>query len=398
MKWQNKGHEFDQKAEEYIKVFRESGERIYIFGAGYLGSEVRCVVERLGCFAGYIDNDTQKQRTGAHDRAIMSFDQYICLEQKGIIVIAVDKKYVSEITKQLTDKAFYSEKTCFIWDDFLRRVLPILMTYYYNLVYVNLAQISLTERCSLRCKKCAHACSFVSKETEDMTIENVYHSADMFFSKVDLCREFVLIGGEPLLYHMLPETVAYVGEHYKEKMIHFCITTNGTVLPSERLLSACQKYHVLFRISNYSKQLPDLGSKYKCLTKLLEVNGIEYILGDADESWMDYGFETVSRGVDETELQMVFDCCQTPCREIRGSKYYYCVMARSVSENMKLNIGADDFLDLEKLPAEYRKILMEFELGYSEKGYLEMCRHCNGADSKKYLIPAAEQVGVWIEN
>ena len=54
----------------------------------------------------------------------------------------------------------------------------------------------------------------------------------------------------------------------------------------------------------------------------------------------------------------------------------------------------DDFLDLEKLHGDYKKILMEFELGYSEKGYLDMCRHCNGADAKDLTIPVAEQVSV----
>lgn len=388
MKWRNKGHEFDREAEKYINVFQKGGEKIYVFGAGYLGHEVRDVVERLGCFAGYLDNDSRKQKTGVDGICVMSMEQYMCLEQKGIIVIAVDKKYTSEIAKQLTDSNY------FIWDDFLKKVLPILMAYHYNLSYVELAQISVTERCSLRCRKCAHACSYVGRKTEDMTIEEVYFSADMFFSKVDLCREFVLIGGEPLLYHMLPQAVAYIGERYREKMIHFCITTNGTILPDKELLSVCKQYYVMFRISNYSKQLPYLGEKYSRLTEFLGENEIAYILGDADEEWMDYGFETVKRNGNQTELQNVFDQCRTPCREIRGSKYYFCVMARSVSENMGIGVGKEDFLDLGKLPVDYKKILMEFELGYSEKGYLDMCRHCNGADSRKYLIPAAEQVEI----
>lgn len=394
MKWKNKGHEFDKIAEEYINIFRKNGEKIYVFGAGYLGNEVRSVVDRLGCFAGYIDNDIKKQKMGVGDMDVMSLEQYMRLEQKGIIVIAVDKKYASEIERQLMDEKLCIEKNYFIWDDFLSRVLPILRAYYYNLLYVELAQISLTERCSLRCKKCAHACNYVDRNTEDMAIEDVYFSADMFFSKVDLCREFVLIGGEPLLYSMLPDAVTYIGEHYREKMINFSITTNGTILPEENLLSVCRQYRVLYRISNYSKQLPYLAEKYNCLIELLEANGIEYVLGDADENWMDYGFEYVNRGTEVTKLQNAFDECQTPCREIRGSRYYYCVMARSVSENMGFGIGGDDFLDLDKLQGDYKKIMMEFELGYSEKGYLDMCRHCNGAEAKKLLIPVAEQARV----
>lgn len=392
MKWQNRGHEFDQMAEEYIKTFQKKGEKIYIFGAGYLGNEVKNVVERLGCFAGYIDNDTRKQESGINGIPVMSFKSYMCLEQKGIIVIAVDRKYVSEIARQLTEKKLSIEKDFFVWDDFLRRTLPVLTAYYYDLAYVELAQISVTERCSLRCRKCAHACNYVDSHAKDMTIDEVYHSADVFFSKVDLCREFVLIGGEPLLYQKLQDAVSYIGGRYRKKMVHFCITTNGTILPKKELLTVCKQYNVLFRISNYSKELPHLAEKYKRLTGLLEADGIAYVLGDADEAWMDYGFGMVNRSTDEMELQKVFNQCQTPCREIRGGKYYFCVMARSVSENMGLDVGKEDFLDLEKLPTDYKKILTEFELGYSVKGYLDMCRHCNGADSKRLLIPAAEQV------
>lgn len=393
MKWQKKGHEFDDKADAYIKSFKESGEKIYIFGAGFWGKEVRSIVERMGCFAGFIDNDTKKQNTGIDGVKVMSLEEYMQMCIRGWIVIAVDEKYVSEIKKQLAERGLLEEKNFFIWNEFLRKIFPVLMTYHYDFSYVELAQISVTERCSLRCKKCAHACGYADAKTNDMTIEEIYKSADVFFSKIDLIREFVLIGGEPLLYMQLPEAVSYIGRKYRNQMIHFCITTNGTILPNGKLLSVCKQYGVMFRISNYSRQLPHLEEKYKLLTELLEENDIEYVLGDAQELWMDYGFDYVNRDSSKTELQKVFDQCKTSCREIRGSKYYFCVMARSVSDNMRLGIGQEDYIDFKNLPKkDYKKILLEFELGYSEKGYLDMCRHCNGSDAKKYPIEAAEQI------
>ena len=68
-------------------------------------------------------------------------------------------------------------------------------------------------------------------------------------------------------------------------------------------------------------------------------------------------------------------------------------MARSVSDNLQLDVGKDDYLDLNMLSErEYKNVLLEFSIGYSEKGYLDMCKHCNGADAEKYLIPVAEQL------
>ena len=55
--------------------------------------------------------------------------------------------------------------------------------------------------------------------------------------------------------------------------------------------------------------------------------------------------------------------------------------------------GQDDYLDLEQLKGDdYKKVLLEFNLGYSEKGYLDMCHRCHGLDEKNYPIPIAEQL------
>ena len=65
-------------------------------------------------------------------------------------------------------------------------------------------------------------------------------------------------------------------------------------------------------------------------------------------------------------------------------------MARSVSDNLNYHIGEKDYLDLDEL--DQKKVLLEFTLGYSEKGYLDMCNYCNGVEARNYPIPAAEQM------
>ena len=60
---------------------------------------------------------------------------------------------------------------------------------------------------------------------------------------------------------------------------------------------------------------------------------------------------------------------------------------------MGLNVGKEDYLDLDALKGEQgKKEFLEFNLGYSEKGYLDMCNYCHGADSRNHPIPAAEQI------
>ena len=114
-------------------------------------------------------------------------------------------------------------------------------------------------------------------------------------------------------------------------------------------------------------------------------------MGNPEGQWMDYGFDTVCREGQE-EIAKVFDACKTPCREVRGNKYYYCVMARSVSENLGFDVGKADYLDL--ISIEDKKVFFEFNMGYSEKGYLDMCGHCRGSEAVEYPIPVAEQAKV----
>ena len=52
MKWSNKGHEFDEYAEQIVEDFKIRGNLIFIFGAGLIGNEIRGVLKKAGCFAG----------------------------------------------------------------------------------------------------------------------------------------------------------------------------------------------------------------------------------------------------------------------------------------------------------------------------------------------------------
>lgn len=390
MKWKNKGHEFDLYAERLV-ANKGYPKKYYIFGAGFLGKTVLCVLQVYGYEVMFIDNSLDKQGNKIDGVDVISLKDYLKLRD-GQIVVSIASENIGMVVRQLEENLLKREKDFWLYDEFVNYIFPIISTYYHEKSYVSIAQISLTERCSLKCKKCAHGCFAVDSNTAvDLTLNQVYKGADAFFKKVDFIKEFVLIGGEPLLYKELAQAVQYIGERYRNRMGIYSITTNGTIIPDEEILKVCQKYKVLFRISNYSNQIPRLKKKHMELKKVLEEKDISYFLGKEELEWVDYGFEHVDRRGEN--LEKIFDSCRTPCREIRENRFYYCVMARSISDNLNFNVGKNDFLDLDELNGEgYKKELLEFTLGYSEKGYLEMCNYCNGAEAEKYPIPAAEQM------
>lgn len=390
MKWKKQGHEFD----EFVTTFSmEFHKEVYIFGAGQIGEQIGHCLSALGLLGGVIDNNERRQGHYLCGHLIISLETYLATHKEVAIVVAVSEKYAGEIAEQLKKNGLVHGKDFFFNYEFRNKILPVICAYYQNKVYMDLAQITLTERCSLKCKKCAHACYNVGNRTQDLDLSEVYKSADMFFSKVDYINEFVLIGGEPLLYKDLAKAIEYIGNKYRSQIGLFSITTNGTIVPDEETLRVSQEYQVIYRISNYAKALPRLHQSHEKLIKKLQKFEVEYKLYEEDGFWIDYGFDYLNNEMDEETLIQTFDRCLTPCREVRGNKLYFCVMARSVSDNLHFNEGQDDYLDLEQLKGDdYKKVLLEFNLGYSEKGYLDMCHRCHGMDAVNYPIPIAEQL------
>lgn len=392
MKWKNKLCEFDHEAEIYRgqDFFHKD---IYIFGAGEIGKIFSCAVNRFCVLKAFIDNDVEKQGKVYCNFPVISLQKY--LENKhdnALVVLCLKEEYCQTVKEQLLKHAFIEYEMFMTKDEYEKR-LRIELFYKKNILYLPTVQISLTERCTLRCRKCAHACNFVPPDRKDLSMTKAKESADLLFKYVDYVIEFVLIGGEPLLYPYLPEIVDYIGSRYREKMDIFSITTNGTIKPKEDLLSICRKYDVLFRVSNYAESLPRLEDQMEAFKEITQSYGVSCIIGKKGKNWTDYGFDYVNRQGTPTQLEKVFDACKTQCHEIRGSKFYFCVMARSVAENMKRNVGDEDFFDLASGTTDARKKeFFEYTMGCSNKGYLDMCNYCHGAERIYYPIPAGEQM------
>lgn len=388
MKWTEKGNEkIDYKVFE--EEFFKGGLGFYVFGAGDIGHGVHVSLSRFGLFKGFIDNDKNKQQSGFYGERVYSYDEFLTRYTTEKVIIAATPQNEMDIKEQLSR----DNVACIGATLFLNKILPSYLFFEQNIMMMNLAQICLTERCSLKCEKCAHACYAVDNNSKDMGLERVKKTADLFFEHIDYIQEFVLIGGEPLLYKDLAKVVEYIGKKYRIKMGIFSITTNGTIMPDLDLVKKCKEYKVFWRISNYSVVLSNLEEKHKKIIEVLSDNCIDYYLGKPEEEWWDYGFDEQLPACTEIELINRFDECDTPCRETRDGKIYFCVMARTVSDNLDLNIGKDDYLDMQTLPegAEGRRIFFEYNMGYSDKGYLSMCAKCRGKDCENYPVQAAKQ-------
>ena len=362
---------------------------VVLWGCGEIARQIAPVFKTYDLLDSYIDNDNQKQKTGWDGYKVWSPEEFLGFERKRLVVITASEKNTLEIKGWLNERGLREGEDFVEVYPFLKNVFPVWSFYKYDKLYVEVAQICLTERCTLKCEKCAHGCNKVPMNQADMSWEEIAKSADSFFHAVDFVREFVLIGGEPFLSKELGRAIQYIGDNYRDQIGLFTITTNGTIVPSEEIIALCKQYDVAIRLSDYEATIPRLAEPYrKFYEATKDLYKIVWKTNDVD-TWYDYGFGEVDHGTDIKELCRVFQRCHTLCREVRGNRYYYCVMARSVSENVGYDVGLEEYYDLSQ-PIK-RKELFAYEMGYIPNGYLSMCRYCRGIDAYDYLIPAAVQ-------
>jgi len=205
MIWKNKSKELDELANKLVGKF-DKPLKIYIFGAGKLGSILAETLQFFGGLGGFIDNDIKKQQQGFHDQKVYSVNEYL-KKHNGMIVVAASIKNIPIIEVQLQNLQLVHKKDYFFYEEFYNDILPIIALYSFHKSYIPLVQVTVTERCSLKCRKCAHGCYAVNNTAKDLTLQQIYKSADSFFAKIDFIREFVLIGGEPLLYKEFAQAI-----------------------------------------------------------------------------------------------------------------------------------------------------------------------------------------------
>jgi hypothetical protein len=248
----------------------------------------------------------------------------------------------------------------------------------------------ITEKCTLRCEKC---CQFYPyyKNRRNITFNDFKHELELCFKTIDYVSAVALCGGDTMCNPELGTMLEWIGENYLGSKIGMLeIVSNAVLLPDENLLIALQKYNVYFRFTDYGDQATQ---KIKDVVTLLESHNIRYDHVKYSQ-WFDLVYPKESNGLhDEMALQKHFDRCDRHCCQayFKG-KFFYCCLAVGADAIGYCPASEDDYFDL-SLPAIDKKIFMEFALGYSNKGYLNYCKKCNGSfNNNAKKIPAGVQL------
>lgn len=368
MRWKNKGHEYD---EVYLRMSKKRG--FYLFGCGDYGRQFldcfRDEVPIIGC----IDNDHAKQNTLFNGKSCIGLNKVTLRDDEGII-LTISQYDRAGAVEQLQQCGYRQGLDFFLIEEFI----SVYYLYKYDKVYfLNISFLPSTA-CNLKCRYCLNFNPFAEKfyvrEWEALKAD-----VDLFFSHVDYIMQFHVSGGEPMLYQHTADLIRYIDENYGDRIGTMRVATNGTVVPSDETLEKLSKCRIEVVVDDYRNAVPQYHAQFDELIQKLEEYRVKYYINKVG-SWVDLAPEKTdySAMTEEELIRHRSECGQT-WQELRDGRLYSCnYAAYAAVAGIAGKKDAEEYYDLRAHTADHKKELVEFRLGYTDKGYTNFCKKCRG--------------------
>lgn len=382
MRWENKGHEYD---EVYRKILEKKG--FYLFGCGDYGRQFLKCFQNEVAIIGYIDNNSVKQKELINGRPCIGLDKVSLKKDEGIILTISQYDRAGAI-EQLHECGYRQDVDFFLIEEFI----SVYYLYRYDKVYfLNISFLPSTA-CNLKCRHCLNfnpfAKKFYVREWDALKAD-----VDLFFSHVDFVMQFHVSGGEPMLYQHTADLIAYIDGNYGDRIGMMRTVTNGTVIPSDETLEKLSKCRVELVVDDYRDAVPQYNEQFDTLIQKLEQYQIRYYINKVT-SWVDLAPEKTDYSTlsEEELIRHRTECGQT-WQELRDGKLYSCnYAAYATVAGIAGEQDMEEIYDLRTHTEDKKKELVEFRLGYTDKGYTNFCKKCRGftAHETDAVVPAIQ--------
>ncbi|MDR1148649.1 MAG: hypothetical protein LBK66_08470 [Spirochaetaceae bacterium] len=260
--------------------------------------------------------------------------------------------------------------------------------------------ITLTLRCTLKCKLCAADVIRYDKAPH-FTKEFIFNVIDRCFEIVDRVERFQLSGGEPLL-HKDFNAIVQKALSYSERFGNIGIFTNGTIAPGQDLIDQILSFGHRDKFKFYISHYGNISNKADECIELLKAAGIPYEVkiyhGDNQhfDGWIDYGNYKYQNYSEDSLIDMFKNCAVNRIGGIWSCRYgelHRCTRSASGMDLKMIPRVKDDYISLfENIPIERQKEKLRRIMS---KQYLTACKYCSGdfgTGDKQKRYPAAEQI------
>ncbi len=368
MRWRNKGHEYD---ELYFQICDKTG--FYLFGCGDYGRQFLKCFQNEVSIVGYIDK--RLAECGYQMNGIRCIDLHeLSLKEEEGIILTISQCERSGAIEQLEQYGYQKNKDFFLIEEFI----SVYYLYKYNRVYfLNISLLPSTV-CNLKCRHCLNFNPF-AEEFYVRGWEELKMDVDVFFRNIDYIMLFHVSGGEPMLYKHTADLIEYIDRNYGDRIGTLRTVTNGTVVPSDEILERLSRCRVEITVDDYREAVPQYKEQFDELIHKLDQHKVKYFINKV-ESWVDLAPEKTDYSY-MTEEQLIrhrAECGQT-WQELRDGKLYSCNYASYATvAGIAGEEDIEESYDLRSCTPEKKRELVEFRLGYTDKGYTNFCKKCRG--------------------
>lgn len=391
MKWENKGHEFDN-----IGYLLKDKKNIFLYGAGGLTWELLEALHAIEEWTNWkihlVDRDKKKQHEGRFGYRVLSPEQFFTMEKGQYFVVASAQGKVGKEIYALLREKLGEEAVIFTGFYFLYSYLSIYLAYVHDIVFFTSENMLPTTSCNLNCRDCLNFTPFI-KEHYVESLEQLKKDVDLFFSAVDLVYRFQITGGEPLLYKDLVPLIEYIDDNYREKIVRLEMVTNGTIIPDDHICEVLKRRDIYVFLDDYRMSIQNLDERYEKVYWKLKKYKITFVDNHV-ERWIRMYVPEEDEGMQLSEqaLQRIYLKCSNPWSSLWQGKISSCNYAMYAAKAGICEGDDSESYDLRQFSPEKKKELIEFRLRYCEKGYMEFCKKCGGwtETNQRWCQPAIQ--------
>lgn len=369
----------DKLSEDWKEI-----DSIVLYGAGIVSRICQHLFEKVDIKVPFvIDGDINKQGKEWNGIPIISFGEAKNKIRNQKIVIMTAHTAYNEISQFLREQGMKE------FEDFCA-IGQFICEWFWNAKRMNClyhVDMTITTRCTFRCRHCNMFIPYY-KEQRDCTFEELKNNVDLLFSRMDYIVYFALLGGEPTLNPALKDILQYIGETYRDKCGRLAYVINGSIVPSDEILSIMKKYDIHLLISDYTKELP-YGEQLKRLKEKLEEFGILHDIRYS-QVWADFGFPLNPVQRDEEQLKEHLRCCHPEWNGLNDGKFYYCNISWSAEKSGNFKLSNEDYIVLKDVDANDKMACHKIvELSRGTSSFCRICGGC-GSDNTNYVPVGAQ--------
>lgn len=375
MKWENKGHEFDEVGEFLAHV-----NKVFLYGIGGHAGEILNILLKGKKWVDWelklADRNPVLQESGYQGLPVMNPEEIFSQINNNDIIVYCPLGKTGEEIYGIIKSHGISDKNIFSGLDFMFTYIPVYFLYAKNMVFFTSQSIVPSTVCNLNCRECLNFTPYIKKPIV-YTLDQIKDDIDVFFHAVDLIYRFQITGGEPLLYPGFLDVLDYVDNNYRNQILRLETVTNGTIIPSDEICSYLAEKNIYVFLDDYTMALK---GEQKANRTIIEEKFKKYGV-DYHNNYVEQWFSIYTPGTnreDEKELTELFTACMNPFSSIENGKISACNYSLYATKAGIAEASEYDDYNLKAFDKSKKRELVEFRLRYNERGYVSFCKKCSG--------------------